>query len=71
MLVRFDPSDKPLTVRLQADEMEYSVEAATGEGVVQYEGISLPVGPIRLEVSLEEPNLVRGPHQVEITHRLD
>ncbi len=69
VLVRFDPSDDPLTVRLQAGDMEYSAEAAAGEGVVQYEGLSLPAGPIRLEVSLEEPEFVRGPHQVELMHR--
>ena len=71
VLVRFDPSDKPLTVLLRAGDMEYSVEAAAGEGIVQYKGLSLPAGPIRLDVSLEEPDLVRGPHQVEIMHRLD
>ena len=73
VLVRFDPADEPLTVRLQAGgqagDEAYSVEAAPDEGVVRLEGVALPPGPIRLEVSLEEPALVRGPHQVEITHR--
>ncbi len=70
-LVRFDPSEQPLTVRLQAGNMAYSVEAAPGEGVARFEGVAFPPGPIRLEVSLEEPDLARGPHQVEVTHRID